>query len=56
MIHEVAECKLYPGEWLVEATNPDGDGECYMARFSGGPLAEKQARDYADWMNGALPA
>lgn len=52
MKYEVAQCKLHPGEWLVEGITDHG--EIYMVRFSGN-LAEERARDYADWQNGAMP-
>ena len=50
MRYEVALCKLFSGEWVVEAINLDGEGECYGARFSG-PLAEDRAKEYAAWKN-----
>lgn len=50
MRYEAAPCKLFDGEWIVEAINLDGDGEVYAARFSG-PLAEDRAREYAAWKN-----
>lgn len=48
---EVKECSLYPGEWLVEDIDHEGERECYMTRFSG-RWAESRAREYAEWMNG----
>lgn len=38
-------------EWVVEAINYDGDGEIYVARFSG-PIARERAEEYAAWKNG----
>jgi len=37
-------------EWRVEAIDYEGEGECYLALFSG-PCAKKRAQDYAEWMN-----
>lgn len=42
---EVHECRLFAGEWLVEYSDMESEGECYMVRFSG-PHAEKRARSY----------
>lgn len=50
MNYEALECELHPGEWVVEAFDMDGDGDCYMARFSG-PQSEQRAREYAEWKN-----
>lgn len=36
--------------WRVEAINYEGDGEVYVAVFSG-PGAEERAHEYADWKN-----
>jgi hypothetical protein len=41
-------------EWRVEAIDHEGEGECYVATFSG-PLAKQRAEEYADWKN-AYPA
>jgi hypothetical protein len=38
-------------EWIVEAFNPEGDGEVYVAEFSG-PDAKARAVEYAAWKNG----
>ena len=43
---EVAERKDTPGAWGVEAIDIAGDGEIYMAVFSG-PRAEDLAMEYA---------
>ena len=48
---EVSERRDTPGAWGVEAVNVDGDGEIYMAVFSG-PDAERRARDYAVLIQG----
>lgn len=45
---EVVERKDSPGDWGVEAIDFDGDGECFMAIFSG-PQARERAIDYASW-------
>lgn len=50
--HEVLPCHVCPYDWRVEAINFAGEGECYVAIFSG-PLAEERAREYAAWKNGA---
>ena len=43
---EVVERKDTPGAWGVEAIDIAGDGEIYMAVFSG-PNAEDHAKEYA---------
>ena len=43
---EVVERKDTPGAWGVEAIDVAGDGECYVAVFSG-PRAKELAREYA---------
>ncbi len=43
---EVVERRDTPGAWAVEAINSAGDGEIYMAVFSG-PAAEDRAVEYA---------
>lgn len=48
----LAPCKLYPGEWLVEQVG--SDGEVSMTRFSG-PRAEERAKGYLA-LHGAHPA
>lgn len=45
---EVVERHDTPGSWGVEAINTAGDGEIYMAIFSG-PEARDRAREYAAW-------
>lgn len=35
-------------EWRVEAINEDGDGEVYVAIFSG-PEAKERAEEYAEF-------
>lgn len=37
-------------EWVVEAFVPEGDGEVYVAEFSG-PDAQTRAIEYAAWKN-----
>ena len=55
MTYEVKESSFSPGEWVVEAINYSGDGEVYMAVFSG-PAARKRAKEYAQWKSGTLAA
>ena len=55
LAYEVTECRLHPGEWLAEGIDMEGDGDCYMARFSG-LAAEALAREYADLKNGSRKA
>lgn len=50
MKYEVVEHKEFPGEYVVEAINPAGDGEVYAALFSG-PKAKERAREYAAYKN-----
>jgi len=50
MEYEVAEDKLFPGDWRVEATDYESDGECYVVIFSG-PHAKERAEEYADFKN-----
>jgi len=38
----------FEGEWVVEAINEKGDGEIYIAAFSG-PDAKARAAEYAAW-------
>jgi hypothetical protein len=45
---EVVEDRQHPGQWRVEATNHEGDGEVYVTIFSG-PAAQKRAQEYAEW-------
>lgn len=45
--------KTYPhednsGDWIVEAINPEGEGEIFTAIFSG-PNAKARAEEYANW-------
>jgi len=51
---EVVERKDTPGSWAVEAINYEGDGEIYMAVFSG-PLAQNRATEYARMKYGLKP-
>lgn len=48
--YEVVEDRKYTGDWRVEAINSDGDGEVFVAIFSG-PDAEGRAAEYAAWKN-----
>lgn len=47
----VIERRDAPGTWGVEAINQKGDGEIYMAIFSG-PLAKDRALEYAEMKYG----
>ena len=47
MQYEMKE-SLFKGEWVVEAINHEGDGEIYIAAFSG-PEAKERAAEYAAW-------
>jgi hypothetical protein len=47
------EDKQIPGDWRVEATNPE-NGETYIAIFAG-PNAEARAVEYAAVKNGSHP-
>lgn len=55
MIYEVAACKRYPDEWRVEAIDLDGEGEIYVAIFSG-PMARERAEEYAERKNARTSA
>ena len=46
LVAEVVERKDTPGAWGVEAINPSGDGEIFMAVFYG-PDAHNLALEYA---------
>lgn len=48
--YEVAPARDARDEWIVEAINHEGDGEIYIARFSG-PRARERATEYAEWKN-----
>lgn len=48
MIYEVVKSKNEIDEWRVEAINYAGDGECYLALFSG-LQAQERAEQYAAW-------
>lgn len=48
---EVARSRDADDEWRVEAINHAGDGEVFVALFSG-PRAMERALEYADWKNG----
>lgn len=49
----VTERRDAPGTWGVEAINQKGDGEIYMAIFSG-PLAKDRAHEYAQMKYGLV--
>jgi hypothetical protein len=48
VIYEVAQDWIDPHDWRVEAINHDGDGEVYVAIFSG-PDAQARAEANAAW-------
>lgn len=48
MTYEVIQ--VSQDDWRAEAISLDGDGEVYVASFSG-PDAEKLAKEYAAWKN-----
>jgi hypothetical protein len=50
MIYEVAQDRIDHHDWRVEAINHDGDGEVYVAIFSGLD-AQTRAEAYAAWKN-----
>lgn len=50
MKYEVKQSR-HEREWVVAAFNPEGDGEVYVAEFSG-PDAKVRATEYAAWKNG----
>ena len=52
---EVVERRDTPGAWAVEAINSAGDGEIYMAVFSG-PAAKDRAVEYATLKYGHVAA
>jgi hypothetical protein len=47
---EAIESQGAVDEWRVEAINHAGDGEVYVALFSG-PMAQERALEYAEWKN-----
>ena len=52
LVFEVVESRnsVNGSEYAVEAINYSGDGEVYVALFSG-PKAKKRAEEYAQWKN-----
>lgn len=50
MEYQVVKDRDTRDTWRVEAINEDGDGEVYVAVFSG-PDAEGRATEYAAWKN-----
>ena len=48
MNYEVTRSRDSECDWRVEAVNDAGDGEVYVAIFTG-PFAEERAREYAAW-------
>jgi hypothetical protein len=52
MEYEVVQSAGTINEWRVEAIDHDGEGEVYVALFSG-PLAKQRAEEYAAWKSAA---
>ncbi len=52
MTYEAFQDKMSPFDWRVEATNEEGDGEVYVAIFTG-PNARSRAEEYAEWKDHA---
>ena len=52
MTYEVKASDECTGDWVAGAVAdpPEGDGDIYVAIFSG-PLAKERAKEYADWKN-----
>jgi hypothetical protein len=50
MNYEVVKDRVYPHDWRVEAIDENGDGEVYVAIFTG-PTAQARAQEYAQWKN-----
>jgi hypothetical protein len=48
MQYQVERSHEIQDEWCVEAINHEGDGEIYVAIFSG-PDAKRRAEEYAAW-------
>jgi hypothetical protein len=53
MRYDVARSEEAPFDWVASAVNDEGDGEIYVAVFSG-PRAKERAAEYAEWMNSRL--
>ena len=49
-LSEVLQDPDNPTDWRAEAIDDAGDGECYVASFSG-PQAEERAREHGRWKN-----
>lgn len=47
------KASLFKGEWVVQAINEEGDGELYIAAFSG-PEAQERAVEYAAWKTSSM--
>jgi hypothetical protein len=48
--YETIEDNRLAGDFRVEAIDTQGDGEVYIAIFSG-PEAKERAEEYAEWKN-----
>lgn len=53
MTYEVKPSQEYQGDWISAAVNDEGDGEMYLAFFSG-PNAKERAEEYAEWKNSEM--
>ncbi len=47
------KASLFKGEWVVQAINEEGDGEIYIAAFSG-PQAKELADEYIAWKKSSV--
>lgn len=50
LTYDTIEDKMQEGDYRVEAIDTEGDGEVYVAIFSG-PDAKRRAEEYAGWKN-----
>jgi hypothetical protein len=54
MKYRVYPAMSRPGDWVAGAVNLPGEGEIFLAIFSG-PDAQKRAEEYAAWKSGPGP-
>lgn len=54
MLYEVSECRIQHGNWRVEATDDNSEGECFVTIFCG-TNARERAEEYAAWKNNQQP-
>jgi hypothetical protein len=50
MTYEIMPSREHQGDWIASAVNDEGDGEMYLAFFSG-PRSQQRAEEYAEWKN-----